>query len=60
MLEPVCRYCGEGPNRRGCLIRGPWSTTTGGYRWAHRWCADHQGNDLNEEELIHDLRKVRR
>ena len=46
----VCRICGEGVNKRGCLIRGAWSTAADGYQWTHRWCRDNAGDDPNENE----------
>jgi hypothetical protein len=36
--RPVCRKCGEGPNRHGALVRCHWSTSAGEYVWEHRLC----------------------
>ena len=47
MIEALCIVCGVGATRRvgrlGALIALSWSTELGGFRWAHRACAEAAG-----------------
>jgi len=47
VVEARCLVCGVGATRLvaglGALIALSWSTELGGFRWAHRTCAETAG-----------------